>query len=79
MDLEALGLILCGFGHLRQERSLRANAVVSGEVDSPPKFSGLAFSFLMLRLGPMAIFTGLVIAIVFLLVGAAAFRYLVRG
>jgi len=27
----------------------------------------------------MAIFTGLVIAIVFLLVGAAAFRYLVKG
>jgi hypothetical protein len=33
----------------------------------------------VLPLQPMAIFTGLVIAIVFLLVGAAAFRYLVKG
>jgi hypothetical protein len=33
----------------------------------------------VLLLPPMAIFTGLVIAVIFLLLGVAAFRYLVRG
>jgi hypothetical protein len=39
----------------------------------------LAIAQTVLTLQAMAIFTGLVIAIVFLLVGAAAFRYLVKG
>lgn len=49
----------------------------------PPRFrdrsSDLAIRQNVLPLPAMAIFTGLVIAIVFLLVGAAAFRYLVKG